>query len=141
MPPVIEASNLTKAFNRYVAVDDVSLTVDRGEFLGFLGPNGAGKTTTIAMLLGVVEPTKGTIRILGQPMPRERQAILSRINFSSPYVSMPTTLTVWENLLVFSHLYLVPNPGARIQNLAEVFGVTHLLNRRPGRCRRARWHG
>lgn len=129
METVIEVANLTKRFNGQVAVDGISLRVRRGEFLGFLGPNGAGKTTTIGMLLGIVAPTAGTVRILGRPMPRERQAILMRVNFSSPYVTMPHALSAWENLLVFAHLYLVPQPRVRIQALAERFGVAHLLHR------------
>jgi ABC-2 type transport system ATP-binding protein len=129
MSAVIEVANLTKVFNGQVAVDGLSLTVERGEFLGFLGPNGAGKTTTIAMLLGIVAPTSGTIHILGEPMPRARQSILERVNFPSPYVSMPHYLSVRESLLVFAHLYLVPHPALRIRQLAEIFGVAHLLSR------------
>jgi ABC-2 type transport system ATP-binding protein len=129
MAPVIELRNLVKVFDGQTAVDGVSMTVERGEFIGFLGPNGAGKTTTIGMLLGVVQPTSGSVHILGRQMPSDRQAILSRANFSSPYVSMPSNLSVIENLLVFAHLYLAPRPRARIQHLAEVFGVTHLLAR------------
>ena len=127
MTPVIELRDLVKVFDGQTAVDGVSLTVERGEFLGFLGPNGAGKTTTIGMLLGVVQPTAGSVHILGRRMPKDRQSILSRVNFSSPYVSMPSNLSVIENLLVFAHLYLAPRD--RIRGLAEVFGVTHLLNR------------
>jgi ABC-2 type transport system ATP-binding protein len=129
MAPVIELRNLVKVFDGQTAVDGVSMTVERGEFIGFLGPNGAGKTTTIGMLLGVVQPTSGSVHILGRQMPSDRQAILSRANFSSPYVSMPSNLSVIENLLVFAHLYLAPRPRARIQHLAEVFGVKHLLAR------------
>jgi ABC-2 type transport system ATP-binding protein len=129
MAPVIELRDLVKVFDGQTAVEGVSLAVERGEFLGFLGPNGAGKTTTIGMLLGVVQPTSGSVHILGRPMPKDRQAILSRVNFSSPYVSMPSNLSVIENLLVFAHLYLAPAPRDRIRHLAEVFGVTHLLNR------------
>jgi ABC-2 type transport system ATP-binding protein len=115
-----------------VAVDGISFRVRRGELLGFLGPNGAGKTTTIAMLLGLIEPTAGSVRILGWPMPVCREAILSRVNFSSPYVALPYDLTVRENLTVFGHLYGVPDLAARIRRLGEVFGVAHLLDRRTG---------
>jgi ABC-2 type transport system ATP-binding protein len=129
MSSVIELRDLVKVFDGHVAVDGISLTVERGELIGFLGPNGAGKTTTIGMLLGVVQPTSGSIGILGHAMPRDRQAILARVNFSSPYVSMPSNLSVMENLLVFAHLYLAPRPHERIRRLADVFGVGHLLDR------------
>ncbi len=131
-PWAVEVCGLTKVFDGTVAVDGVSFRVARGELVGFLGPNGAGKTTTIAMLLGLIEPTAGSVRILGLPMPARREAILGRVNFSSPYVALPYDLTVRENLTVFAHLYGVPDPAGRIRRLAEVFGVAHLLGRRTG---------
>ncbi len=130
---VIEVQNLTKVFQETVAVDGISFRVTQGELLGFLGPNGAGKTTTIAMLLGVIAPTRGEIRLLGQPMPARRGSVLSRVNFSSPYSALPTSLTVRENLLVYAHLYNVPDSRRTLLRLAETFGVTHLLDRRTGR--------
>ncbi|MDQ7842849.1 MAG: ABC transporter ATP-binding protein [Armatimonadota bacterium] len=119
-------------FGPTVAVDGISFQVRRGELLGFLGPNGAGKTTTIAMLLGLIAPTAGTVHLLGLPMPARRGAILGRVNFSSPYVALPYDLLVWENLVVFSHLYGVGHYRRKIEELAGLFGVTHLLHRRTG---------
>jgi ABC-2 type transport system ATP-binding protein len=129
---VIEVAHLQKVFDGTVAVADVSFVVQRGELLGFLGPNGAGKTTPIAMLLGVIAPTQGQIRIFGYPMPQRRGEILGRVNFSSPYVALPYDLTVRENLTVFAHLYDVRAPHQRIGELAEIFGVPHLLDHRTG---------
>ncbi len=129
---VIEVDNLTKVFDRTIAVDGISFRVEEGELLGFLGPNGAGKTTTIAMLLGLIEPTRGTIRILGQPMPAQREAVLGRVNFSSPYVALPYDLTVRENLVVFGGLYDLSDVHARIRRLADLFGVASVLDRRTG---------
>jgi ABC-2 type transport system ATP-binding protein len=111
-------------------VDGISFAVRKGEILGFLGPNGAGKTTTIAMLLGLVTPTDGTIEVFGKRMPAERQQILQRSNFSSPYTNMPYGLSVYTNLKIVSYLYSVPNAGRKIAELAETFGVAHLLKRR-----------
>ena len=82
--------------------------------MGLLGGNGAGKTTTIAMLLGLLVPTAGSIRVLGHDMARDRFAALARMNFSSPYVSLPQRLTVRENLRVYGHLYDVPDTEQRI---------------------------
>jgi len=130
---VIEVTNLTKVFNGTRAVDRVSFRVPRGERLGFLGPNGAGKTTTIAMLLGLIAPTEGTIRILGHPMPDGREAVLAHVNFSSPYVALPYDLTVRENLIVFGHLYDVRGLQRKLQDLAGLFGVAPVLDRRTGR--------
>ena len=78
--------------------------------MALLGPNGAGKTTTIAMLLGLLEPSAGTIRILGQAMPRQRARVLPRMNFTSPYVDLPQRLTVRQNLRVYAELYAVARP-------------------------------
>ncbi len=127
---MIEVADLRKTFGETTAVAGVSFSVRQGEILGFLGPNGAGKTTTIAMLLGLVTATSGTIRILGQAMPRDRQTILKRVNFSSPYTNMPYGLPVLTNLKIFSRLYCVPQATEKIQKLAEKFGVAHLLPRR-----------
>ena len=66
--PAVEAQGLRKVYNRKAAVEDLSLTVGRGEVFGFLGPNGAGKTTSLKMLLGLVVPTSGTGRLLGKPL-------------------------------------------------------------------------
>jgi ABC-2 type transport system ATP-binding protein len=129
MDPAIEVHRLTKVFDGARAVEDVSFTVARGEFVGFLGPNGAGKTTTIGMLLGVVSPTSGTIRVLGKPMPNARRDVLARVNFSSPYVSLPSNLSVRENLTVFAHLYHVAEPAGRVRELASLFGIERYLDR------------
>ena len=79
-----------------------------GATVGLLGGNGAGKTTTIAMLLGLLVPTSGRITVLGHDMAKDRFAALARMNFSSPYVSLPSRLTVRENMRVYGHLYNVP---------------------------------
>jgi ABC-2 type transport system ATP-binding protein len=129
---VIEVEALTKTFGRTTAVDNIAFHVARGERLGFLGPNGAGKTTTIAILLGLIEPTRGSVRILGHAMPQEREVVLSRVNFSSPYVALPYDVTVRENLEVFGRLYSVRDLPGRLRYLAELFGVAHLLARRTG---------
>jgi len=128
----IEVHNLTKTFGTTMAIDDISFRVGAGEIVAFLGPNGAGKTTTIAILLGLIEPTRGSIQVLGRAMPQERQAVLSRVNFSSPYVALPYDLTVDENLEVFARLYGVVDRRKRLRSLAELFEVAHLWTRRTG---------
>ncbi len=97
---VVEVRKLTKRFERVTAVNEISFEIYQGEILGMLGPNGAGKTTTIQMLLGVTTPTSGQIRILGLDLNHRREEILGQVNFSSSYVSLPQSLTVWENLRV-----------------------------------------
>ncbi|HXC61259.1 MAG TPA: ATP-binding cassette domain-containing protein, partial [Nitrospiria bacterium] len=94
---VVEVKELTKRYDKLIAVDRVSFEIYQGEILGLLGPNGAGKTTMIQMLLGLLIPTTGEIKILGMDLARHREAILSQVNFSSAYVAMPYSLTVIEN--------------------------------------------
>jgi ABC-2 type transport system ATP-binding protein len=126
---VIEVEHLTKTFDAFRAVDDVSLTVDEGEIVAVLGPNGAGKTTTIHMILGLVTPTAGTIRIFGKSFAEHREEILQVMNFTSPYVAFPYRLTVFENLMVFARMYAVAEPHRRIAELLELFGVADLARK------------
>jgi ABC-2 type transport system ATP-binding protein len=130
---VIRVAHLTKRFGSVTVVHDVSFAIAPGEIVGFLGPNGAGKTTTLAMLLGLLLPTAGDIRVLGLPMPAERQRILARVNFTSPYVALPGNLTVDENLRVFAHLYSVRGARARIDALLERFDLARMRHRPAGR--------
>jgi ABC-2 type transport system ATP-binding protein len=132
MNNAIEVSHLTKRYGPNLAVDDISFSVSSGSTFGLLGGNGAGKTTTIAMLLGLLVPTAGTIQVLGHDMATDRFRALARMNFSSPYLSLPHRLTVAENLRVYTHLYDVPNPSRRIAELAEDLDLGSFLNRPAG---------
>nr|WP_183267065.1 ABC transporter ATP-binding protein [Acidocella aromatica] len=128
----ISVQNLIKRYAHTLAVDDISFTLERGQVLGLLGGNGAGKTTTIAMLLGLLVPTSGSITVLGHDMARDRFPALARMNFSSPYIALPARLTVYENLAVYGHLYNVPDLKRRIAALAEQFNLGTLLQRPAG---------
>lgn len=131
--PVVQVENVRKEFGAFTAVSDVSFSVKRGEILGLLGANGAGKTTLIQMLLGLLSPTSGLIRIFGLDPEKDRISILKRANFSSAYIAMPYNLKVVENLDVFAGLYRVKNPKKKIDELLELFGVAHLKTRMTGR--------
>jgi len=128
----ISVTGLTKRYAETLAVDDVSLEVQPGQTLGLLGGNGAGKTTTIAMLLGLLIPSSGQIRMLGHDMATDRFAALARMNFSSPYVALPGRLTVAENLRVYGHLYGVRGLDARIAELATQLDLYPFLHRPAG---------
>ena len=117
--PIVEVSNLTKRFGEFTAVDDISFDIQEGEILGVLGPNGAGKTTTIHMLLGLITPTSGTIRILGLDLAQHRETILRQVNFSSTYISMPFSLTAEENLRVIAKLYGVSHISRKIDDIIK----------------------
>jgi ABC-2 type transport system ATP-binding protein len=128
----IRVEGLTKRYGATLAVDGVSFAVPRGATFGLLGGNGAGKTTTIAMLLGLLIPTAGSIEVLGRDMACDRFAALARMNFSSPYVALPHRLTVAENLRVYGHLYDVPQLDRRIAELAGELDLLELLHRPAG---------
>jgi ABC-2 type transport system ATP-binding protein len=126
---LVQVENLTKRFDTFTAVNGVSFRIERGEIVGMLGPNGAGKTTTIQMILGLITPTSGEIRIFGKSMARHREEILQRMNFTSPYVAFPFRMTVYENLSVFARLYGIKEPQRRIGELLERFDVAKLRDK------------
>jgi ABC-2 type transport system ATP-binding protein len=124
--PVIAVTQLTKRFGDVTAVNNLSFTVMPGQIFGLLGPNGAGKTTTIQLLLGLITPTSGHACLFGLDVRQHRRAVLQRVNFSSAYVSLPTNLTVWENLYVFARLYGIRKPQKKIASLLELFDMSHV---------------
>src|SRR6202051_3470005 len=127
--PAIAVERLVKVYQRGMAVAGISFSLPAGSITGLLGGNGAGKTTTIAMIMGLVTPTAGTVRVLGADMPRQRYRVLHRMNFESPYVEMPMRLTVRQNLTVFGRLYGVPDLTHRIAELASELELAELLDR------------
>ena len=115
--PVLTVSNLRKAYGDFVAVDGVSFEVCPGEIVGLVGPNGAGKTTTISMILGVLQPSAGEVRINGVDLARQRGKALAHTNFGTAYAPLPGNLTVEQNLRVFGLIYGVKSLQARIEQL------------------------
>ena len=130
---VVEVEKLRKEFDGVAAIEQLSFQIKQGEILGILGANGAGKTTTIQILLGLITPTAGKVRIFGQDFERHRIEILQRCNFSSAYIFLPHNLKVWENLLVFAQIYGVKNPKTKIDDLLEMFEIQHLRQKMTGR--------
>jgi ABC-2 type transport system ATP-binding protein len=129
----IEAKELTKRYGDSVAVDGISFAIEGGSITGLLGGNGAGKTTTIGMIMGLIAPTSGDVKVFGADMARERYRSLHRMNFESPYVDLPHRLTVRENLRVFGLLYGVRNIAARIAQLASDLDLTEFIDRAAGK--------
>jgi len=132
-PPAVEVQRLTKVYKATRAVDGIDFALAPGSITGLLGGNGAGKTTTIAMIMGLVTPTSGSVRVLGAEMPRQRYRVLHRMNFESPYVDMPMRLTVRQNLKVFGLIYAVPDLTERIKEIAAHFDLTEFLDRPTGK--------
>ena len=130
--PAIALDRVSKAYGANAAVRDVSFEVGRGTVTALLGGNGAGKTTTIGMVMGLISPTAGSVRVLGFDMARERHRVLARMNFESPYVDMPHRLTVRQNLSVFARLYAVPDWRRRVVELADELSLGDFLDRQAG---------
>lgn len=133
MRPAVSVDQLIKVYKSTRAVDGISFALEPGSITGLLGGNGAGKTTTIAMILGLVLPTSGTIEVLGAEMPRQRYRVLHKVNFESPYMDMPHRLTVQQNLNVFGRLYAVNHLPERIASLAAELDLLDLLDRPVGK--------
>jgi ABC-2 type transport system ATP-binding protein len=131
--PAVVVEQLVKVYKTTRAVDGISFALEAGSITGLLGGNGAGKTTTIAMIMGLVMPTSGTVKVLGAEMPRQRYQVLHEMNFESPYVDMPHRLTVRQNLKVFGRLYAVEDLNGRIAALAEELDLVDFLDRPTGK--------
>ncbi len=121
--PILSVANLSKRYGGMTAVDGLSFVIAPGEIVGLLGPNGAGKTTTINMILGVLEPSAGTIQIDSRDLAIERREALSRTNFAAVYAPLPGNLTVEQNLRVFGMLYGLRALGPRIDTLLDRFDL------------------
>jgi len=102
--PVISTRDLTKKYAAFVAVDRLNLSVRPGEVFGLLGPNGAGKTTTILMLLGLTEPTSGSVSVLGLDPARQPLSVKSRVGYMPDQVGFYDELTAQENLIYIARL-------------------------------------
>ena len=129
----VKVKNLTKYFNNIIAVDNISFEIENNKTLGLLGPNGCGKTTTIGMLLGLIEPTKGEIRIDQNKINSKNNSfLLSMINFASPYVELPKKLTVRQNLDVYGRLYGVKEINDRIEEISNDLNLVNFLDKKTG---------
>ncbi len=129
---VLAVTDLAKCYGRTVAVDRISFEVGRGEIVGLLGPNGAGKTSTINMILGVLEPDSGSIRIQGLDLAAERSRALARTNFAAVYAPLPGNLTVYQNLRVFGLIYSVAELEKRIAEALDQFDLVRFRDVRCG---------
>lgn len=129
---LVEVNKLKKNYSSKEAVKGISFKIKENEILGLLGPNGCGKTTTIGMLLGLLKPSAGEIKIDNMSFEKNRIEILSKINFISPYIELPKKLTVQQNLTVYGKLYNIKNLKERIEYLTEKLRLEELLKRVTG---------
>jgi ABC-2 type transport system ATP-binding protein len=129
----VTVEHLVKRYPTTIAVDGISFAVAHGVTAALLGGNGAGKTTTLSILLGLLLPTAGKVRVLGEDMLRHRYRVLPRMNFSSPFVDLPHRLTVRQNLLIYARLYGLPRRRERIESLADDLQIGEFLERQAGK--------
>jgi ABC-2 type transport system ATP-binding protein len=129
---MIQTKNLTKRYGKFTAVDSVNLNIPAGEIYGFLGPNGAGKTSTIMMLLGIVRPTAGEIRLFEEAYSPKRLDLRRRIGVvpEKHPTGMWTWMTAGEYLQMFADLFGLEDPGRRIDYLLERVGLGEVKNKK-----------
>jgi ABC-2 type transport system ATP-binding protein len=129
---MIRTENLTKKYNGFKAVNNLSLEVKEGEIYGFLGPNGAGKTTTILMLLGILKPTQGEIYLFGQDMTKDSLSIKKKMGVVSEKQYLYKEMTAGEYLNFFADLYAVKNRKKKIDQLLEAVNLLEVRNKKLG---------
>lgn len=136
--PVIVASGLTKRYGEFTAVDDLDLEIRKGEIFGLLGPNGAGKTTTILMLLGLTEPTAGTVRVAGHDSVRDPLSVKSIVGYLPDNVGFYPNMSGRQNLRYTASLNRIPRKEAeeRIETLLADVGLTDAADKRAGKYSR-----
>jgi ribosome-dependent ATPase len=121
----IESHGLTRRFGDFVAVDHVTLKIERGEIFGFLGSNGCGKSTTMKMLTGLLPPTEGTAKIFGSSVEAGSMEVRKNLGYMTQAFSLYGELTVKQNLILHARLYHLPpeKTKARIKELVDRFGL------------------
>ena len=129
----LEVKNLVKKFNSIVAVNNISFEIEKNKTLGLLGPNGCGKTTSIGMMLGLITPSSGQIFINDICLePKNKIALLTLMNFASPYIELPKKLTVKQNLEIYARLYGVKKISDRISEMTEDLDLKKFLDKKTG---------
>ena len=129
----IKVINLSKKFNNFIAVNNINFTLNKNKTLGILGPNGCGKTTSIGMMLGLITPTSGEVLIDNKNVNEvNRNDLLSRMNFASPYIELPKKLTVRQNLEIYGRLYGVKILKDRITEISEDLNLNSFLDKKTG---------
>ena len=127
MTIVLSAQNLRKSYAGQTVVDDVSITLNKGECYGLLGPNGAGKTTTLRLMLGLIEPDGGQLSLLGLAVPRHAREARLRVGVVPQVDNLDPDFTVAENLLVYGRYFGMSDAAiaARLPDLLEFANLTH----------------
>jgi ABC-2 type transport system ATP-binding protein len=131
---LIEARGLSKTYGNLKAVDDLTISIRKGEIFGFLGPNGAGKTTTILMFLGLTEPTQGMVRVCGFDPVKNPLNVKRRTGYLPEHLGFYEDMTARQNLLYVARLNGISEEEAtsRIERALEEVGLEEVADRRVG---------
>ena len=132
MQTPLEVIGLTKDYGGKDAVKNISFKLNKNEIIGILGPNGCGKTTTIGMILGLLKPSKGKVLINGSEIENQREDILNKLNFISPYIELPKKLTVRQNLEVYGRLYDIKKLKKKIEYISEKLRLNEIIDKITG---------
>lgn len=127
---MIETNNLTKKYKEKTAVNDLSLTINKGELFSLLGTNGAGKTTTIKILSTLILPTSGSIKINNLDIIKDKRKIKEIINISPQETAIAPNLTVLENLYFIADIYKIPNKKEKVEELIKIFKLEEVLKQK-----------
>jgi len=130
MQTVIQANQLQKRYGDHVAVHDISFTVQKGEIFGILGPNGAGKTTTVEMVMGLRQPDRGTVEVLGMNPQHQSEKLRQQIGIQLQQAALPDNIKVWEALSLFASFY---DKTVSWEALIEQWGLSEKRNARFGK--------
>ena len=130
----IIATNLSRKFGDFIAVDNLNLVVPKGTIYGFLGPNGCGKSTTLRMLTGLLTPTTGTVNVLGLDIPHQAEQLRLRIGYMTQKFSLYQDLTIQENVEFMGQIFGIPRAQRqqRVQQQLITYGLDQRAKRRAG---------
>ena len=131
----VEVKNLVKSYGNFVAVNELSFSINEGDIFGFLGPNGAGKSTTMSMICGILKPNRGSIKVLGRDLFKERMSITKDIGFVPQNIALYENYTAYENAKFFGKLYGLRGKELEknINRALEFTGLLDVKNKRAGK--------
>ena len=135
MTPAIEIKDLRVDYGNFVAVDDISLTVEPGDVCGLVGPNGAGKTSTFKVLTTLMHPTYGDVKLCGMDLFLQPEAAREVLGYMPDFAPVPADLRAWEFLDLFAHAHGLGNAARRRARLDECLEEVHLSDKRNSWCR------
>ncbi|MFH0262861.1 ABC transporter ATP-binding protein [Vibrio barjaei] len=128
----VTATNITKKFGNFTAINGINLSVPKGSIYGFLGPNGCGKSTTIRMLTGLLSPTEGTVNVLGLDIPQQSEQLRLKIGYMTQKFSLYDDLSVQENLQFIGQIFGMNRSfcNSRIEEQLSIYGLSNLKKQR-----------